>query len=37
MQGTPSQAIFEEVMPDPPHNIQNIPMMVEFGCLSCQN
>jgi hypothetical protein len=34
MQRTPSQAIFEEVMPNPPHNIQNILMMVEFACLT---
>ena len=34
IQGGPSQALFEEVMPDPPHDIQNIPTMVEFACLA---
>ena len=34
IQRAPSQAVFEEVMPDPPHNIQNVPTMVEFACLT---
>jgi hypothetical protein len=34
MKRAPSQALFEEVMPDPLHNVPNIPMMVEFACLA---
>jgi 5'-3' exonuclease len=34
IQNSPSQAVFEEVMPDPPHDIQNVPTMVEFACLA---
>ncbi len=29
-----SLAVFEEVMPDPPNNVQNIPTMVELACTS---